>query len=201
MLAIFQAANFITKSVITNPMLKLFLTLAAVFAIVAAVPSDTEGLGFQDLQDSDADDFFADLSDELDLDDDEVAKTVVFQPNDNNGEVAKTVQPNNNNGDSEVPKRNKPRVISSLGKHCCKPGDYGKNASGGCRKCGSGQTSPTTQNGMTDPTGRCPNEEKSSCKLCGICETFNAATGRCDAKCSGLKRNCKTSGANAGTCT
>ncbi len=191
MLASFYTANFPTKSVQTNPMLKLLLTLAAVIAIAAAVPSDTQGLGFQDLQDSDADDVFADLSDELDLDD-EVA----------NGPLRRSMDPVYRPVFSS-PSAPTPDNYNAV-KQCCKSGEYGQAVSATrrlCKKCGPEETSPTSKNGMTDETGKCPNELMSSCLACGICEKFIAATGSCAAKCSAPTRKCKTSGPDRGKCT
>jgi hypothetical protein len=158
-------------------MLKLLLTLAAVIAIAAAVPSDTQGLEFQDLQDSDTDDLLADVSDELDVTDELHV-------------------------DDEASRGGAPTetwIRTQCTKSCCKKGTYG-TPGGPCRSCPPNHTSPTTANGIQDANCKCPNEAISSCQSCDRCQTLNAATGECVAKCSAPRKNCKTSGSNAGKC-
>ncbi len=82
---------------------------------------------------------------------------------------------------------------------CCKHGEYGTPPN--CQKCpDSMPSSPRTANGAPDTFCNCPNKAASSCFACNICQRFNAATGECDAKCSGRTRNCKTAGPKAGKC-
>jgi hypothetical protein len=167
-----------------NTMLKFLLTLAAVIAIAAAIPSesDTQGLDFLDLEDSDTENLrlSADESDELDLDD----------------EAAETEGSNRRHS---TPMPDGPGHAICM-RSCCKQGTYG-TPGGPCTSCPENQTSPTTANGIQDSNCKCPNEQKSSCKACGICERFIAATGKCGPKCSAPTRNCKASGPNAGKCT
>jgi hypothetical protein len=169
-------------------MLKLLLTLAAVIAIAAAVPSDTHGLEFQDLQDSDTDDLLADVSDELDVADElHLDDEAMKQSSQSQGQGQYDSMPSGANGS-----------VKNM-RPCCKRGTYG-TPGGSCTSCPPNHTSPTTENGIENSNGKCPNEATSSCISCNRCQRFDAATGECVAKCSGSKKNCKTSGSNAGKC-
>ncbi len=200
----FQTANFASKCVKSNSMLKLLLTLAALIAIAAAVSSDTQVLEFQDLQDSDTDDLMADVSDELgvadELDlDDEVAESSLssssHSENANNDHVAPepaapAPEPSTHPKLKETDTGKKTKCT----KKCCPKGSFG-TPGGSCTSCGPNHSSESTANGIQDAECKCPNETPKQCRACDACQVV--VSGACVAKCSGPKKNCKT---NAGVC-
>lgn len=203
MLASFQTANFASKCVKSNSMLKLLLTLAALIAIAAAVSSDTQGLEFQDLQDSDTDDLLADVSDELDVADelhldDGVAESSLSSSshsgNANNNHIApEPAAPAPN----PKLKQTDDDAKTKCTKACCPRGSFG-TPGGSCALCPSNHISESTDNGIQNAQCKCPNETSKQCSACNACQ--HVVDGKCVAKCSGTTKNCKTSGANPGKC-
>lgn len=196
LLASFHTAKFDTKLVKTNSMLKLLLTLAAVIAIAAAVPSGTQGLEFQDLQDSDTDDLLADVSDELDLDD-EVAESSLSS---SSGSPVGDALPTSTTRKSNTKKTQTTHdddAKTKQTKKCCPAGSYGPPG-GLCTLCPTNHMSDSTTNGITDAKGNCPNESSGTCRACDSCQ--NVVGGKCVSKCSAPQK-CKTTGPTAGKCS
>ncbi len=185
-------------------MLKLLLTLAAVIAITAAVSSDTQGLEFPDLQDSDTEDLLADVSDELDVADelhldDEVAESSSssssHSENANDNHIApEPAAPAPEPSTHPKPKKNDDNEKTKCTKQCCPRGSYG-TPGGSCTSCPPNHGSESTANGIQDAECKCPNESPKQCRACNACQ--HVVAGACVAKCSAPKKNCKT---NTGVC-
>ncbi len=202
LLASFHTTKFDTKLVKTNSMLKLLLTLAAVIAIAAAVPSGTQGLEFQDLQDSDTDDLFADVSNELDVADeldldDEVAESSLSSSSGSPVGDALPTSTTRNSKTKKTQTTDDDDAKSKQTKKCCPAGSYGPPG-GLCTLCPTNHMSDSTTNGITDAKGKCPNESSGTCRACDSCQIV--VGGKCVSRCS-AKTKCKTTGPTAGQCS